>query len=59
MAHTLIGETPFHHAYGHKAVIPAKVGLISYRVSHHDEGRNEEGMHLQLDLLDKVRATIE
>ena len=57
MVHTPTGKTPFRLAYGHEAVIPVKVGLIGYRVSHHDEGRNEEGMRLQLDLLDKVKAT--
>ena len=38
---------------------PAEVGLTSHRVSHHDEGRNGEGICLQLDILDKVRATVE
>ena len=42
-----------------QAVIPAKVGLTSYRVGNYDESRNDEAMHLQLDLLDKVRATAE
>ena len=54
-----IGETPFRLAYGSEVVIPAKVGLISYRVGNHDESRNDEAMHLQLDLVDKVRATTE
>lgn len=40
------GETPFHLAYGHKAVISGEEGLTSYQVSHYDEGRNEEGMQL-------------
>lgn len=52
-------ETPFQLAYEHEAVIPAEVGLTSYRVSHHDKGRNEERMHLELDLFDKVKATAE
>ena len=59
MVRTPTGETPFHLAYRYEAVIPTKVGLTSYRVSHHDGGRNEEGMHLQLDLLDEVRAMVE
>ena len=42
-----------------EVVIPAKVGLISYRVDNHDERRNDEAMHLQLDLLDEVKATAE
>ena len=59
MAKMPIGETPFWLVYGSEAVIPAKVGLTSYRVGNHDEGRNDEAMRLQLDLLDEVRATVE
>ena len=55
MARTPTGETPL--AYGSEAIIPAKVGLTSYRVENHDESRNEEAMRLQLDLVDEVRAT--
>lgn len=54
-----ISETPFCLVFGSEAVIPEEVGLTSYRVSHHDERRNERGMCLQLDLLDEVRATVE
>ena len=46
MARTPTAETPFLLAYGHEVIILAKVGLTSYRVSHHDEGRNKEGMRL-------------
>ena len=53
-----IGKTPFCLTYGSEVVIPAEVGLTNYRVAHHDEGRNEEGMRLQLDLLDEVRAMV-
>ena len=56
---TPTGETPFRLAYGSEAVIPAEVGLTSYRVDNHDEGRNDEAMHLQLNLLDKVMTTAE
>ena len=54
---TPIGETPFQLAYGSDAVIPAKAGLTSYRVGNYDEDRNNKIMRLQLDLVDKVRAT--
>ena len=40
-------------------VIPAEIGLTSYRVDNHDEGRNNKNIHLQLDLVDEVRATVE
>ena len=36
-----------------------EVGLTSYRVDNHDERKNDEAMRLQLDLLEKVRATAE
>ena len=35
------------------------MGLTSYRVDNHNEGKNDVAMHLQLDLVDEVRATIE
>ena len=38
-------------------VSPAEVGLTSYRVGNYDEGRNDEAMRLQLDLVDEIRAT--
>jgi len=59
MAHTSTRETPFCLAFGSEAVILVEVGLTSYRISHHNEERNEEGMRLQLDLLDEVRAMAE
>ena len=56
---TPTGETSFRLAYGSEAVIPAKVGLTSYRVGNHNESRNDEDMCLQLDLVNEVRATAE
>ena len=53
------GETPFRLAYGSEAVIPVEVGLTSYKVGNHDKGKNDEAMHLQLDLVDEVRTTAE
>ena len=43
--------------FGSEAIILAEVGLTSYRIAHLEEGRNEEGIRLHLDLLDEVRAT--
>ena len=40
-------------------VIPAKIRLISYRVDNHEEGRNDEAIRFQLDLVDEVKATVE
>ena len=42
-----------------RRVIPAEVGLTSYRVHNHDESRNDETMRLQLDLIDEVRSAAE
>ena len=56
---TPTGETPFRLAYGADVVIPAEVGLTSYRVENYTEDKNEKAMHLQLDLVDEVRATAE
>ena len=58
-ARTPTGETPFRLTYGNEVVIPAEIGLTSYRVDNHDEGRNDEAIRLQLDLVDEVRATAE
>ena len=56
---TPIGEMPFWLTYGSEAVIPAEVRFISYRVDNHNESKNDEAMHLQLDLIDKVRVIVE
>jgi len=34
--------TPFKLAYGSDAVIPAEVGLTSYRVAHYNNEENEK-----------------
>ena len=51
---TPTGETPFQLAYGSKTVIPAEVGLTSYRVENYDESKNDEAICLQLELEDEV-----
>ena len=56
---TPTGETSFRLAYGTDVVIPAEVGLTSYQVENYNESKNEEALRLQLDLVDKVRATAE
>ena len=45
--------------YGNEAVIPAEIGLTSYRVDNHNKARNDEAIRLQLDLIDKVRVIAE
>ena len=56
-ARTPKGETPFQLTYGCEVIIPTEVGLISYRVDNQDERKNDEAMHIQLDLVDQVRET--
>ena len=51
---TSTGETPFRLTYEADVVIPAEVGLTSYRVENYTEDKNEEAMRLQLDLVDKA-----
>ena len=46
-------------AYGSDVVILAEVGLTSYKVENYAEGKNEEAIRLQLDLVDEVYATAE
>ena len=58
MARMLTGETLFRLAYGSEIIILVEVRLTSYRVENHKESRNDETMHLQLDLVDKIRAMV-
>nr|GEW81050.1 reverse transcriptase domain-containing protein [Tanacetum cinerariifolium] len=50
-------ETPFSLTYGGKAVIPAKIGIPTYRTLMNREEYNEEEMRLNLDLLQEMRET--
>ena len=59
MARTPTSETSFRSTFGGEAIIPAELGIVSYRIAHHDKGKNEEGIYPHLDLLDEVRATTE
>ena len=59
IARTPTGEMPFQLVYGVDVVIPAEIGLTSYRVENYNKDKNEEAMCLQLDLVDEVRATAE
>ena len=40
MVRTPTGETLFRLAYGSEAIIPTEVGITSYRVDNHNEGKN-------------------
>ena len=52
-------ETPFRLACGSETVILAEVKLTSYKVDNYDKKNNKGALRLQLDLVDKVRATAE
>ena len=56
---TPTGETPFQLTYKSEVVIPAVVGLTSYRMHNHNESKNDEVIRLQLDLVDEVRVIAE
>ncbi|GJU92265.1 reverse transcriptase domain-containing protein [Tanacetum coccineum] len=49
------GETPFRLTYGSEAVIPAEIGIPTYRTLMIQEDYNEEEMRLNLDLLQERR----
>ena len=56
---TPTGETLFRLAYESEAVIPAEVGLTSYKLENQNESRNDKAICLQLDLVDEVKAIAE
>ena len=56
---TPTGETPFKMAYGNDAVIPAKVGLTSFRLAHYQDEENGKQLLLSLDLMDEVKMDAE
>nr|GEW82526.1 hypothetical protein [Tanacetum cinerariifolium] len=53
------GDTPFLLIYGTEAVIPAKIGMPTYRTAAVDVVHNDEELRLNLDLLERrERAAI-
>ena len=56
---TPTGETPFKLTYGSKAVIPVEIHMANHRVMKYQYKDNEEQLHLNLDLIDKVRMDAE
>ncbi|GKD54888.1 reverse transcriptase domain-containing protein [Tanacetum coccineum] len=49
------GDTPFSLTYGTKAVIPAEIGMPTYRTAVVDDAHNDEELWLNLDLLEERR----
>ncbi|GJW74632.1 reverse transcriptase domain-containing protein [Tanacetum coccineum] len=49
------GDTPFSLTYGTEAVIPAEIGMPTYRTVVVDIVRNDDEITLNLDLLEERR----
>ncbi|GJU60204.1 reverse transcriptase domain-containing protein [Tanacetum coccineum] len=49
------GDTPFSLTYGTEAVIPAEIGMPTYRAAKVDAVHNNEELRLNLDLLEERR----
>nr|GEX91413.1 reverse transcriptase domain-containing protein [Tanacetum cinerariifolium] len=49
------GDTPFSLTYGTKAVIPAEIGMPTYRTATVDVVNNDKELRLNLDLLEERR----
>ncbi|GKD29628.1 reverse transcriptase domain-containing protein [Tanacetum coccineum] len=49
------GDTPFSLTYGTEAVIPAEIGMPTYRTAAVDAVHNDEELRLNLDLLEERR----
>ncbi|GJV49902.1 reverse transcriptase domain-containing protein [Tanacetum coccineum] len=47
------GDTPFSLTYGMEAVIPAEIGMPTYRTATVDTVHNDEELRLNLDLLEE------
>nr|GFA19351.1 reverse transcriptase domain-containing protein [Tanacetum cinerariifolium] len=47
------GDTPFSLTYGTEAVIPAEIGMPTYRTTTVDAVNNDEELRLNLDLLEE------
>nr|GFA07680.1 reverse transcriptase domain-containing protein [Tanacetum cinerariifolium] len=60
--HTMIksshGDTPFSLTYGTEAVIPAEIGMPTYRTVAVDVVHNDEELRLNLDLLEERRKRV-
>ncbi|GJZ99354.1 reverse transcriptase domain-containing protein [Tanacetum coccineum] len=54
------GDTPFSLTYGTEAVIPAEIGMPTFRTAEIDIAENDEALEINLDLIEEKReqATI-
>ncbi|GJU65382.1 reverse transcriptase domain-containing protein [Tanacetum coccineum] len=49
------GDTPFSLTYGKKAVIPAEIGMPTFRTVEVDVAKNDEALEINLDLIEEKR----
>ena len=54
---TSTGETPFLLTYGIEAMILVEIGCPSAKVLHFSSQNNEQGLKVNLDLLEESRLT--
>ncbi|GJU49546.1 reverse transcriptase domain-containing protein [Tanacetum coccineum] len=52
------GDTPFSLTYGTEAIIPAEIGMPTYRTAVVDVVHNDEELRLNLDLLEERRERV-
>ncbi|GJZ57586.1 hypothetical protein Tco_0613080 [Tanacetum coccineum] len=57
MLKTSNGKTLFSLTYGSVAIIPAEIGMPTYRTIQFNEAQNKEEMRLNLDLIQERRET--
>ncbi|XP_064978737.1 uncharacterized protein LOC135620062 [Musa acuminata AAA Group] len=53
---TASGESPFSLTFGTKAVLPPEIVFLTWRTDTYDENNSEEGLRVNLDLLEERRA---
>ncbi|GJS01663.1 reverse transcriptase domain-containing protein [Tanacetum coccineum] len=49
------GDTPFSLTYGTEAVIPAEIGMPTFRTAEVDVAKNDEALEINLELLEERR----
>ncbi|GJU98193.1 reverse transcriptase domain-containing protein [Tanacetum coccineum] len=49
------GDTPFSLTYGTEAVIPAEIGMPTFRTAEIDIAENDEALEINLDLIEEKR----
>ncbi|GJR29262.1 reverse transcriptase domain-containing protein [Tanacetum coccineum] len=47
------GDTPFSLTYGTEAVIPAEIGMPTFRTTEVDMAKNDEALEINLELLEE------